>query len=194
MIFSKHLQHHISKLTRNFWSTLRSVQVSAPYEAMFQMQHFTSIFLKCKFNLLVKRAFWLLNVFFHGSNGCNIMCTSYIIYYRATQTVEIFHILKLFWYMIICIGDGCLEIPIILVFSTFISIQQFLPISISLSIKPCSAASSLASSMWACACLCELHVVFWSLKILQGLPWLGTCHISWMCKCNKIQEKIINLQ
>jgi len=37
MIFSILLQHHISKLSRCFWSTSRSVQVSAPYKAMLQM-------------------------------------------------------------------------------------------------------------------------------------------------------------
>ena len=34
MIFSVLLQHHNSKLSRCFWSTDRSVQVSAPYKAM----------------------------------------------------------------------------------------------------------------------------------------------------------------
>jgi len=37
LIFSILLQHHISKLSRCFWSTARSVQVSAPYKAMLQM-------------------------------------------------------------------------------------------------------------------------------------------------------------
>jgi len=37
LIFSILLQHHISKLCRCFWSTARSVQVSAPYKAMLQM-------------------------------------------------------------------------------------------------------------------------------------------------------------
>jgi len=31
------LQHHISKLSRCFWSTARSVHVSAPYKAILQM-------------------------------------------------------------------------------------------------------------------------------------------------------------
>ena len=34
LIFSIFLQHHISKLSRYFWSTFQSVQVSAPYNAM----------------------------------------------------------------------------------------------------------------------------------------------------------------
>jgi len=37
LIFSILLQHHVSKLSRCFWSTARSVQVSAPYKAMLQM-------------------------------------------------------------------------------------------------------------------------------------------------------------
>jgi hypothetical protein len=36
LIFSVLLQHHISKLSRCFWSTARSVQVSAPYKAILQ--------------------------------------------------------------------------------------------------------------------------------------------------------------
>jgi hypothetical protein len=37
LIFSFLLQHHISKFSRCFWSTARSVQVSAPYKVMLQM-------------------------------------------------------------------------------------------------------------------------------------------------------------
>jgi len=37
LIFSILLQRHISKLFRCFWSTSRSVQISAPYNAMLQM-------------------------------------------------------------------------------------------------------------------------------------------------------------
>jgi hypothetical protein len=44
LIFSILLQHHISKLFSCFWSTARSVPVSAPNQPMFHMQHFASIF------------------------------------------------------------------------------------------------------------------------------------------------------
>ena len=54
LIFSILLQHNISKLSRCFWSTARSVQVSAPYKATLQMQHFTGFFLSFKANVLVK--------------------------------------------------------------------------------------------------------------------------------------------
>jgi len=37
LIFSILLQHHISKLSRCFWSTGRRVQVSAPYKPVLQM-------------------------------------------------------------------------------------------------------------------------------------------------------------
>jgi hypothetical protein len=36
LIFSVLHQYHILRLLRNFWSTLRSVRVSAPYETMLQ--------------------------------------------------------------------------------------------------------------------------------------------------------------
>jgi len=36
LIFSILLQYHISKFSRCFWSTARSVHVSAPYKAMLQ--------------------------------------------------------------------------------------------------------------------------------------------------------------
>ena len=42
------LQHHISKLSRCFWSTFRSVQVSAPYRAVLQVQLFITFFLRFK--------------------------------------------------------------------------------------------------------------------------------------------------
>jgi hypothetical protein len=37
LTFSILLQHHISKLSRYFWSTFRSVHISAQYKAMLQM-------------------------------------------------------------------------------------------------------------------------------------------------------------
>jgi hypothetical protein len=61
LILSMLLQHHILKLSRCFWSTARSVQVSAPYKAMLQTYHFTSFFLNSKSNVLVKRVFFLMN-------------------------------------------------------------------------------------------------------------------------------------
>ena len=48
--------------------------------------------------------------------------------------------------IIIVTGDGCLEILITFVFSTFISMPLHLPISFNLSIMPCRTVSSLAIS------------------------------------------------
>jgi hypothetical protein len=47
LIFSILLQHHISKLSRCFWSTARSVQVSAPYKAMLQRCYIPANFHCC---------------------------------------------------------------------------------------------------------------------------------------------------
>ena len=51
-----------------------------------------------------------------------------------------------YWCIIMCIGDGCHDIPISLVFSTFFSIPLHLPISVRLSVMPCSDVSFLVSS------------------------------------------------
>ena len=42
LIFSIIVQHYIPKWSRYFWSTFRSVQVSAPHKVMLQMRHVTS--------------------------------------------------------------------------------------------------------------------------------------------------------
>jgi hypothetical protein len=44
-IFPILLQHHISNLSKYFWSMFRSVQFSAPYKAMAQIYQFTGLFL-----------------------------------------------------------------------------------------------------------------------------------------------------
>ena len=61
LIFSILLQHNITNIFRYFWSTFRSVQVSAPYNAIIQMQHFKIFFHTFKSRLLVKKVFFLLN-------------------------------------------------------------------------------------------------------------------------------------
>ena len=40
MLYCILLQHHISKLSRHFWSAARSAQVSAPYKAMLQIKFY----------------------------------------------------------------------------------------------------------------------------------------------------------
>jgi hypothetical protein len=60
LIFSILLHHHISKPWRYFWSTFRSVQVSAPYKGMLQMLYITSFFLIFTFSCCWKPSFWML--------------------------------------------------------------------------------------------------------------------------------------
>ena len=91
------LYHHISEITRYSWTTLLIVQVPLQYKAMLQIQLFTSSFLKFKSNFQMKKSLpscWM--PFYHGSPGFKCTCTSCIIWYFATQIVEIFHILQLF--------------------------------------------------------------------------------------------------
>ena len=104
----------------------------------------------------------------------------------------------------ICIWNRCLEILFTLIFSTFISIPQNLPISVTPSILPCSTVSPLAErptcirSCWTRpnykfnsvpqpvaqgqlhTWQCELLVLqFWSLLTTQELPSFGICCIIW---------------
>ena len=51
-----------------------------------------------------------------------------------------------YWSIILRTGEGCHDILISLVFSTFISIPLHLPISVRLLVKPCNDVSLLASS------------------------------------------------
>jgi hypothetical protein len=94
------------------------------------LQHHTRLYSKCsicfflkfKSNVLVKSLLLVEYCFGHGNIGLNFTCTSCITCYLATQIVEIFQILRLFFIFLICAGDGWLEILIALVFYTFISI------------------------------------------------------------------------
>ena len=76
--------------------------------------------------------------------------------YHTTQIADIFHILPLFLSIIIYNADMCLEILITLVFSSFISIRQHLPVSISVLVIPCISVSILASSTRPSAYFTEL--------------------------------------
>jgi hypothetical protein len=51
------LQHHISKLSRYFWSNFRTVQVPALHKSTPQMWHPNRFILEFKPNLLVRRVF-----------------------------------------------------------------------------------------------------------------------------------------
>ena len=93
LIFSIFLQRHISKLSRYFSYTFRSVQVSAACKAISKCSTLLSFFRKLKSNLLVKSLFLVEICFCHG----NPACTSFVIRHHATQIVEIFSILRLFF-------------------------------------------------------------------------------------------------
>ena len=64
MVFFILLRHHVSKLSRYFCSTFRSVQFAAPQKATLKMQHFTSFCLRIKSSLPVKKKNFLLNAAF----------------------------------------------------------------------------------------------------------------------------------
>ena len=95
LIFSILLQRHISKLSRYFSYTFRSVKVSAACKANSKCSTLLSFFHKCKSSLLVRSV--LVEICLcHGNPTFNFQCTTCIICYHATQIVEIFHILRLF--------------------------------------------------------------------------------------------------
>jgi hypothetical protein len=71
------------------WSNFRSVKVWVPYNTLLQIQHFNTLFLKCKSNLLVKRVFFLVEwCSCHGKLGFNFTCTTCLICSQATQIVK----------------------------------------------------------------------------------------------------------
>ena len=61
MILSTFLQFHISELSSYFRCNFLSVQFLAAHKVGFQMQHFSSFFLKFKLNFLMEWSFFLLN-------------------------------------------------------------------------------------------------------------------------------------
>jgi len=127
LIFSSLLEHQISNIPG----------ISDLISEVFNFQHHTKLCSNCS-SLLVcslnwspicwwKQPFSCWMLLFHGNPGYNFMRTPYIIYYHITQIAEILKIFQLCSYIIICIRDGCLEILITFVSSTFISIPQHLP-------------------------------------------------------------------
>jgi hypothetical protein len=94
-----------------FWSTSRSVHISAPYKAILQMLHFNNFFLKFESNFLVKWALFFVEGYFcHGNIGCSFTCEYCITCYPATEVAEIFFLLRLLWSVLICTEDRCLDI------------------------------------------------------------------------------------
>ena len=82
-------------------------------KAMFQMQHFTSLFLKFKYNLLVKRVFFLLNTAFAMvilDLISNVHLPSFV--NKLPKYLKHSTFSSCFCSIIIVTGDGCLEILI----------------------------------------------------------------------------------
>ena len=98
--------------------------------AVSKFQHHTNISSKCStflvpslssVQLAAEKSFIPVECCFcPGNPGFNFTCTSYIVCFHATQTVKLFHILRLLLvYRFPCFGDGCLQILIILLFYKF---------------------------------------------------------------------------
>ena len=97
LIWSVLLQHHISKLFRYFWSTFRTVQVSAPHKAVLQMYHFTSFFLNFMSNLLVRIVFLLLNDAFAMAILDSISCAHHLLKHSLLKMQEMSHPFHMIW-------------------------------------------------------------------------------------------------
>jgi len=87
MIFSILLQHHISELSRYFWSNFRSVPVSATYKALLYKCHCTNFFVTCKFQFVGEKNLLAKSCFCHDSPVFNFTCTSCIVCYHVAQIV-----------------------------------------------------------------------------------------------------------
>jgi hypothetical protein len=78
LIFSILLQHHISKLSRCFWSIAQSVQVSAPYAPNVALHWLLPLFqVQCarkKSPLLVECSFSHSNPTFNFTSTSSIIC------------------------------------------------------------------------------------------------------------------------
>ena len=119
-----------------------------------KFRHYTMLFSKCStsvvYSLILCPICWwkesLLFVhccFYHDSVRFSVLCAACIICYHATQTVEVFHILQV-WSITVCTADSCPEFLITSVFPTFMSIPQYVLISVIISDMACSTVYCLA--------------------------------------------------
>ena len=108
------VSNDLSNRYPTFSCTFWSVQVSAPHKASLQMYQFSSLFLKFKFNVLVKRVFFLMKIafFFRGNSEFNFPCTSCTIYYLLPTYLKYSTFCCSFWDVAICMGHGCLNIQL----------------------------------------------------------------------------------
>ena len=106
--------------------------ISGILSEVFGFHHLTRLYSKC--SILLNSSLNLNPIFFsencllveccycHGNLEFNFPCIPFFICYRATQVVEIFLILGLFFIYHNCIRDDCLAILITLTFFIFLSI------------------------------------------------------------------------
>jgi hypothetical protein len=109
-------QRQILKLSRYFWYTSRSVQISAPYKLMLQMYYLTNFLLKFKCHLLVKRFSLLLNAAVAMATPDLILrvnLASFVI--RIPQSLKYSTFSICFCFIIACTGDDYHEILITIV-------------------------------------------------------------------------------
>jgi hypothetical protein len=137
--WSNMLPQHTAKTCTYFWSTFSSVIVSAPYNADLHMSHFTAFFFTCKSNLLIKRVFLTLNY------ACTMPVLNLIPRIHLASFVNTLPkyfkystLSSCFWSILICNGDGCLQILITLVFPTFMSVPYHRTTSCSQSVMLCN--------------------------------------------------------
>ena len=132
------------QLPRYFWSTFRSVLKFQHHTQLCSKYFFANFFLKFKPSFLATKNLLLTeHCFYHGKPRCNSSYTSCTICYPATQIVYIFHILQLILCIIICNGDGCLQILITSVFLQIHLHSIASSNSVGLSIMPCSPADKI---------------------------------------------------
>ena len=128
----------------------------------------------------MKRVFFLLNAAFVMAILDLISCVHLASFTMLPKYLEHSPFSSCFWSIIICTAYGSLEILFTYICPTFISIPQHFPVSISLSIMPCSTVSSSGSSIrssvyytvWIACSLptCEhfhtiLKFIFWDFYI-----------------------------
>jgi hypothetical protein len=102
VIFCILLQHHISKLSRYFWSTVQTVQVSALHTAVL---HLPSFFLKFEPNLLVKASSWWWMLLLPWQSW--ILLCAFILHHLFSQypySLNTFS--SCFWYIVISYRGG----------------------------------------------------------------------------------------
>ena len=168
---------------RSNWSS------PAPYTAMIQMKHFTILFLNLTTILLVKRvsfpppppSSFFLNATF-AREILDLISHVHLVssVYQASSNTPHSTVLSIYHNLYGIVG---IRFSLPYFFSTFISLSQCLPTSISLSVMPCSTISSLASHKMLLAYF-TVPIICPPLKSHN----LSTASLVWY-KLNKISDK-----